>query len=407
MAINEIVDRSAEAADDDHWVGAKPSIIQMTAVLFIGTMALIIAGVQPLLLGALVHEHRLSATALGWTVTLEFLTMGLGVGLAESLFPPSQLRRRGLIAAAVLFAANIVVIGQSELGIMAARAVAGLAEGVLGWIVSLMIARASTPARLNAIFLVAQGLAQILFAAILPLTLMKTLGANGGFYALGGTAIAAGGAALLIPDNMMALPEPEDEQGGLRKGRLSHKGLSSLAEVVLLYAFFIGFFAYLAQLAAQARLRPEQAGFAVAATLAASIIGSGLAAAFAKRLSYYAVYIVCLPINLMVLAALATLPDMQIFMVLSIIFGFFWGFFMPFQLPLVIEADPTRRAAVFVPGAMALGAAGGPLLCSFFVTNLDARGALAVSGACLLASFTIASFLHLQLVADRKRSVGA
>ena len=98
---------------------------------------------------------------------------------------------------------------------------------------------------------------------------------------------------------------------------------------------------------------------------------------------------------------------MHMFMVLSVIFGFFWGFFMPFQLPLVIEADPTRRSAVFVPGAMALGAAGGPLLCSFFVTDIDARGALAVSGVCLLVSFSIATVLHLRLMAERRRLAAA
>ena len=150
-------------------------------------------------------------------MTLEFLTIGLGVGLAESLFASNRLRLRGLIAAAVLFAVNIAATRQSGAGIMAARAVAGLAEGVLGWIVSLMITRSSTPARLNGIFLVAQGLAQILFAAILPLTLMKTLGANGGFYALAGTAIVAGAAVLVIPDDMMPLPEAQDEPGA-RKG---------------------------------------------------------------------------------------------------------------------------------------------------------------------------------------------
>jgi MFS family permease len=405
MAINKIVEHSAEKLDLDHWIGPKPSLLQMSAVLVVGTVALIIAGVQPLVLGALVEEHRLSAMALGWTVTSEFLAMGLGVGLAESLFEPDQLRLRGLIAAAVLFAANIVATGQSDVGIIIARGVAGLAEGVLGWIVSLMIARASTPARLNAIFLVAQGAAQILFAAILPLTLMKTLGANGGFYALAGAAIVGGSALLVIPDRMMPLPVLPDESRRRSGGKLSRAGLFSLVAVVLLYAFFIGFFSYLAQLAGQAMLGPEQAGFAVAAALGSSIIGSGVAAAAAKRISYYAVYLVCLPVNLMVLAALATLPTQPVFMALSVVFGFFWGFFMPFQLPLVIEADPTRRAAIFVPGAMALGAAGGPLLCSFFVNRVDSRGVLLVSGLCLLASFIIATVLHLRLAVDRRRLV--
>ena len=69
--------------------------------------------------------------------------------------------------------------------------------------------------------------------------------------------------------------------------------------------------------------------------------------------------------------------------------------------------DTDGRAALLVPGAKALGAATGPLLCSFFVTDLDARGALAAPGVCLLASFAIATFVHLRRVSARRRSAPA
>jgi len=406
MAVKELVDRAGEAADDDHWIGPAPSALQIFAFMTIGTIALIIAGVQPLLLGALVDEHRLSAAALGWTVTIEFLSIGVGVSLAGAIFPPTQMRARGLIAAAVLFAMNILIAHQSGVGVIATRAVAGLAEGVLGWLISLMFTRSSTPARFNGIFLVSQGVAQIAFAAILPLTLMKTMGANGGFYALAGAAVIAAMAVLLAPDRMAPLPvSAETSKNG--RPKLSAAGITSLVAVLLLYAFFIGFFAYFAQLAGQAHLSAEQVGFAVAGALGTSIIGSGAAAVVAKRVSYYGVYLVCLPVNLIVIGVLATFPSPPLFIAVGAIYGFFWGFFMPFQLPLVIEADPTRRAALLVPGAKALGAATGPLLCSFFVTDLDARGALAVSGVCLLASFTIATFVHLRRISEHRRRAPA
>jgi MFS family permease len=82
------------------------------------------------------------------------------------------------------------------------------------------------------------------------------------------------------------------------------------------------------------------------------------------------------------------------FFAASGVFGFFWGFFMPFQLPFVIESDPSRRAALQVPGIQSVGAAAGPLICSFFVTNSDTRGALVVCAACFFASFLIAAGLH-------------
>jgi hypothetical protein len=395
MATKELGGQVDASVNVDRWIGSAPSGLQIVAFMTIGTIALIIAGVQPLLLGALVDEHRLSAAALGWTVTTEFLAMGVGVTLAGTFFPPTQIRLRGVAAAAALFAMDILITHQSGLGILASRAVAGLAEGVLGWTVSLMFTRSPTPARFNGIFLVSQGVAQIAFAAVLPFTLMKTLGANGGFYALAGTAVLAAMLVLLIPDKMAPLPVAALKPGE-RRAKLSGAGIVSLVAVMLLYAFFIGFFAYFTQLAGQAHLSAEQSGFALAAALGTSIIGSGAAAALAKRVSYYGVYLICMPVNLLVLGVLATMPSPPVFIAIGALYGFFWGFFMPFQLPLVIKADPTRRTGLLVPGAKALGAAVGPLLCSFFVTDLDARGALLIPGACLVASFAIATVIRLR-----------
>jgi MFS family permease len=96
-----------------------------------------------------------------------------------------------------------------------------------------------------------------------------------------------------------------------------------------------------------------------------------------------------------VLVLLAKLPGLWTFTIAAGVFGFFWLFFLPFQLPFVIESDPTRRIAVIVPGAQLLGGAAGPLLCSFFVTDADARGALAVCAVCFAVAFLISVALHI------------
>lgn len=406
MPVDQVFGRAEEAADDDHWIGPRPSITQIIAFLTIGSIGLIFAGVQPILLEALVDEGRLTAAMLGWTMTVEFLTLGLGVGLAGALFPPRHLRLIGLGAAMVLLAVDALVATQSGAAILGNRAVAGLAEGVLIWLTSLMITRSATPARWGGIFLVLQGAMQVAFALILPLTLMETLGANGGFYALAGTAAVAGLIMLALPNAMT--PLGEDQAKGEASGKvpkLPMAAVASLAAVFLIYAFFIGFFAYLPQLGGQARLTPAQIGVAVSLALATSITGSGVAAVVAKRVSYYAAFVVSLAVFVAALSVLAVLPAAHTFIAAGAIYGFFWGFFMPFQLPFVIEADPTRRAALLAPGIQAVGAASGPLLCSFFVTDHEARGALIVPGLCLAASFAIATVLHLRRLGHARAAV--
>ena len=165
--------------------------------------------------------------------------------------------------------------------------------------------------------------------------------------------------------------------------------------VFLIAAFSIGLFAYLAPLASQAHIDNEGLGLIVSIVLGTSIAGSALAAAMAGRVGYYAAFIVCLVVNAAVLGVLATLPHLLVFALAAGVFGFFWLYFMPFQVPFVIEADPTRRIAVIVPGAQLFGAAAGPFLCSFFVSDVETRGVLWVCGACFAAAFLICTALHL------------
>jgi MFS family permease len=182
----------------------------------------------------------------------------------------------------------------------------------------------------------------------------------------------------------------------------------SLLGVALIYAYFLGLFAYLTQLGAQAKLTEEQSGYAVALAVGVSILGSGAAAVVAKRLSYLTAFLVCLPANAVALLIFGRMPDLLVFFAASGLFGFFWGFLMPFQMPFVIESDPSRRASLLAPGIQSVGAAAGPLICSFFVTNSETRGALYVCAAFLLGTLVIAASLHThRLLKTRSVVAGA
>lgn len=381
------------------WLLEPPSRSELAAVLGVGTLALVIAGVQPLLFGALVNEGRMSASGLGGAVTVEFLALASGVGLASAKLKPAHLRLRGLLAALALIAANLMSMRHSVPMLYVDRAIAGFSAGVLLSIPALLLARSSNPSKIGAVLMVLQGLIQVAFAALLPLSLMPLWGANGGFVALAVSSALAAGFALCVPDR---LPAPaEERQEGPPQQKLPAAGAVSLLGVVLIYAFFFGFFSYLGQIGTEAHLGPDLIGFVLAGTVAASILGSLLTAAIARNVSFFRVYGISVACNVAILLVLFRLPGPIGFSLCAICFGVFWGLLMPYQLNFTAEVDPTRRATLLVPGAQALGASLGPLLCALSVTAADSRGALSVAGACLLGYLGIAMGLHA-----RKRRTG-
>ena len=72
----------SQAIDQLSWIGARPTNAQIFALMFCGVVGLMIPGLQPLLLGALVEEGRVSASQIGVVATGELLAMGLTAGFA-------------------------------------------------------------------------------------------------------------------------------------------------------------------------------------------------------------------------------------------------------------------------------------------------------------------------------------
>jgi hypothetical protein len=373
-------------------VGHGISAIHTGTTLLVGTVGMLICGVQPVVLGALVNEHRLSAAGLGWATTAEFLALGLGIIVAAATLRPRRLRLLAVLAAVATGVADLAIFSETGPIILLNRAVSGLGEALLVWITVCMVVRSARPARWSGIFLTAQGITQLIFSGVVPLTLIADRGANGGFLGLAMTAALAIAAAPFLPDRMADLPQPKHVSS---RQLLAVPSLLTLLCVFLIAAFSIGLFAYLAPLAMQARLTEVQLGFVVSTVLGTSILGSALAA-FLPKLPYYSIFVVCLIVNGIVVAIYFANPNYPVFLITGGVFGFFWMFFMPYQLPMAIEIDPTRQVALVLSGAQLLGGGAGPFICSLFVTDFEARGAVAVAGTCFLVAFVIATVLHFR-----------
>ncbi|RAK61811.1 MFS transporter [Phenylobacterium hankyongense] len=373
------------------WIGEPPSQLQSAAVMFVGVVAVLIAGLQPQLLGGLEQEGRLTPSQLGHAATAELLTMGLAAGLAGAWLKPERLRWIGLVAGLALAAIDLLTVRVSGEAVTVMRAAAGVPSGVMMWLILGMIARAPRPERWSGVFLTVQTLAQFGLAAALTAFVVAKHGVNGGWVALAALSALAGLAALASPARYAPLAAA-DAPGGLPPLR----GFVALGACFLFLAFIVGVWVYAEPLSKQAGHAPAVVGTAVSLSLAFQVMGGAAATVLAGRLKWFWTLLACTVIDLALLALFASLPGAPVFLAASAAFGFVWLFLMPFLVPMVIEADPSRRAAVLLGGAQLLGGSLGPLMASLLVSDTDARGAVVFGAVCLVLGMLVVTGLHLR-----------
>ncbi|HZS23155.1 MAG TPA: hypothetical protein VFA63_19460 [Pseudonocardiaceae bacterium] len=364
-------------------VGA-PSLRQTVAALMVGSVALLILGLQPLLLGELVAQKRISLGGVGLVAMGEIITLGIGVILANTLLSPARLSAVAMVAAtshAVLDVVTMQLDGDFQFVIL--RGLAGLAAGVLVWVATSVIVRTAAPDRLSAVFLVTQTLAQATVAAFLATLVVPNSGWAGGFAVM---AALSGAVVLVAPALRPGLTTLTSSGSGLPS--LSAGTLVTFAVVLTQMAAIGSLWAYLDPLGRDAGLTGPQVGALISAILVLQVIGGSTAAWVVRRLGAVAILIASSVLIAGLGFGLHLKPDAELFCVVCGLFGFVWLFLMPFQIRLAFAADPTGRVAVLVPALQLLGSAFGPLLTSlFFVTGDDARPVpLVCVGFALVAS---------------------
>lgn len=356
--------------------------------MFCGVTGLMMAGLQPLLLGALANEGRLAAQDLGVVATAELLCMGLTAGVAGSALPATRLKLIAISALAGLGLANALTPLVAPSAILPLRAAAGVPSGLLVWVTISLIARTPTPERWAGAFVTAQTLGQLAMSLVIAALLLH-FSSGGGFVALAALCGINAGAALLLPTALAPLLRAAT--GGLPTPR----GWAALAVSFLLLGATSATWVYLERFSAQAHHDAAVAGQAVSLSLAFQVVGGLGATLLAGRTSWFRMLVLCAIADLAIFASFAAMPGAAIFLPLAAVMGFVWLFATPFLVPMTIEADPSRRAALLIGGAQLVGGSMGPLAASFFVTDTDARGALYFSLTYVaLATATLIS-LHM------------
>ncbi|KAB7769583.1 hypothetical protein CEK69_12310 [Xanthomonas sp. LMG 12462] len=352
----------------------------------IGAIALLILGVQPIVLGALVEQHLITLPGVGVVAMGEIIALGIGVALGDALLPVSWQRATAVVAALLAAALNLATVqAQGDAAFVALRAAAGLAEGLLVWVATVSIVRAATPDRITAVFMVLQALAQIALAAALALWVLPASGWKGGFVAMAATCLLVLPLAAALSVSASLAPAADAQCAATATARLrwSPATLAPLLVAFLQMSAIGALWAYLEPLALRAGLDAHAAQLQTSWVLGMQIVGGLAAIYWVRRLSVTATLTLGSVALCLVAAAMYRVPGNAAlgFAAVCVAFGFAWMFLMPFHVGLALRADAQGRVAVLVPAAQLIGSACGPLLASLLL-HADDPAPVPLVGLC-------------------------
>jgi hypothetical protein len=391
--------RAAGDAGVAEVAGPAFSPTEAGAAILLGLLALLISGLMGLLLADLAQQGRLSAQGIGLTAMLEALSTGVVTGAAGLVLKPVRLRTIAIVAAAVLVVLDLATTRASGGGVMAVRALAGLPEGVLLWISIGFISRAATPERWAAILFTGMGLTQLAVATGLSAWILPRFGANGGYVTVAVAAALAIPVALFLPHELGAVAEG----GGETSGSPPLRGWVALAGTLCMAASLTAVSVYIIPLAVQAGLSVPVGRTAISFGLACQMAGGALATVLAGRVRYIAVFWTCAAAFGATWLAYAVHSPAWLFIAMTGVSGLAMFVAGPFLVPMTIDADPSRRAAMQSGAVQLLAGAFGPLLSSLAVTDKNLHGALVLAVVLQATGLAVATTLHR----IAKRPVGA
>jgi hypothetical protein len=387
------------AADDlvDEVAGPPFKPTEAAAAIALGLLALLITGLMGLLLAALAEEGRLSASGIGLTAMLEALSTGLVTGAAGIVLKPVRLRMIAVIAAAILVVLDLATTRTSGESVMVVRALAGLPEGILLWISIGFISRTVTPERWAAVLFTGMGLTQLSFATGLSALVLPRFGADGGYVTVAVGAALAIPVALFLPRSLGAVAAAGAETSGAPPFR----GWVALAGTLCMAASLTAVAVYVIPLARQAGLSVAVGRTAISVGLACQMAGGGLATLLAGRIRYITVFWVCAAVFLATWGAFAVHAPAWLFIAMTGLSGLAAFMAGPFLVPMTVEADPSRRAAMQSGAVQLLAGAFGPLLASQAVTDHNVHGVLILAVVLQGVGLTVATRLHHTARAER------
>jgi MFS family permease len=370
-------------SEDERLIGidGPPAI---AAAMWIGTGALMVLGIQPILLAALVAEHRISDAALGRLATTEVLALALGAALGAALFRTGGMRAKALVLGGLLTAANLAscwVAGGLALFLL--RFAAGALEGIVLGCAIVILTRTRHPDRINGVFLAAQTIPQAIAAFLLPIYLVPRWGSDAAFVILALLTFIGMLVTPLLPNRGTSAPRTP-------AGRWTWNAeVACLLGAIALAAAGTGAaLEYLAHLAALHGFSAHVVGLATSGNLVLQVIGAFIVVGVAYRLPATVALLGGIALQGAIAAAFPAAPSGALFVALACGFGLFMLALGPFQVAWLVRIEPTRRVALVILPVTLIGWSLGPFTASFFVSEGNVDPAFWVSACLFICAIT-------------------
>ncbi|MGO4449899.1 MFS transporter [Phyllobacterium sp. TAF24] len=382
-----------------NWLVGSPTKVQVAAALWMGSIGLLILGLQPILLGAMFTEARLNLDELALVATAELITIGIGSVVFGLALSTRHLKLKSAVMMLLIAGLNqSMFYAHTPHEILGIRAVTGLIEGGAVAVAMELIARSRHAEFVGGLFVTLQTVAQSLLALLFALWVIPHFGSNGGFSALAIVGIASLALAALVPSYYGDLPKQAGSAGGV----LSLKAIISLLVIVLLIMGLGAIWAFLEPIGAQNGIDGKTVGVMLSASLAVQVVAALVATSVAQRLNYRAALAGCGLIVIGSAAVLSQKPSLAVCWVAVILLGSIWTFIVPFFVALTLDADPKRDTVLLVPAATLTGAAMGPLAASVFIVDGNVGPVLPFSSSVALGSMVL---LMVFILIARRRPV--
>jgi MFS transporter, DHA1 family, inner membrane transport protein len=379
-------------------IGTQFSRSACLMTLAIGIISGMVPALQSSLLPQLVVEGRLTLAGLGQVAMAEAAGTLVAIVMANATLKPERLRLIVIVAAVAGLLLDLATARLFGTQIALARFAHGLCAGVLVWVWIGLLTRIENPARLMALYITIQAGLLLALSTFFATTLLAWGGAMAGFGALA----LLYGLMVILAFGVPPRFEPLIEEGGSIWPDTA--GWVGLTVVFLQLAAILALWVYIKPLGQQFGLSDAEAGLTISIALGSQIFAGIAAAAVAGRARAPLVLFLVAIISAAATVVLGITGSSMVFTLGTVIFAFLWMFAPPFQMPYLIELDPSRRAAMHMATAQLLGIAAGPALASLAVSRSNVRGALLSSGVLYLMSALIIAATAMRPAA-RKQSL--
>lgn len=360
----------------------------ITGAFTVGSVALLILAVQPILLGALVERRILSDQQLGWAATVEVLALALLSAVSPSLVSGGRGRILCCCAAAGLALVDYLTGSSANVAqVLILRGLAGALEGLMLGVTIVVMLNGRSPDRLNGLFLGFSAIPQAAGAFLLSAWLIPAGGPKLGFTVLALTALVGGLACFLVPDRIGATHGVETKPFSP-----SLAILAVFAGIFLQNAAIGSAWSYVERLAQNDGFSASTVAIAIAGNVCFQVVGAMLTAWLGERAPFRWALALGATFQAAILAWLVTTHTATGYVAGAFAFGLVWLAMSPFQLRLLLALDDTRVAASWSVAVTLLGLSFGPFAGALSVTDHSVTGAFWTAMAMLIACIPFYAF---------------